>query len=73
MTSWLTTLGGIMAAIGLVGTQVSEVPPDYKWVFVVLAAAGTLLTGASAKDARVHSTDDEVAVATAKEGKVETK
>jgi len=64
MNNWKTTLGGICAAIGVAGLQVPAVPDNWKWVFAVLAAAGPLLIGASAKDFNTHSTDKEVAKAT---------
>jgi hypothetical protein len=69
MDSWKmnnikTTIGGILAAIGIAGSQVPQVPEEYRWIFALLGAAGTGLIGLTAKDYNVHSTANEVQTAT---------
>ena len=66
MVNWLTTLGGVLAAMGSAGATLA--PEEWRWVFAVFfAPAGLILLGASAKDARTHSTAEEVHAATVKE------
>ena len=69
MVNWLTTLCGILTAIGVAGAGIPActpemtavcMPAEYKWIFAVLAGLGAVSLGAAAKDARVHSTIDEV-------------
>ena len=64
MTNWKTTLAGILLAIGTAGTQVPNVPDDFKWIFAVMASAGAIMLGLAAKDYTTHSTVDEVNKAT---------
>lgn len=64
MENWKTTLGGILAAIGIAGSQVPAVPEKYRWPFAVAGAVGVALVGATAKDFTTHSTVKEVQKAT---------
>jgi hypothetical protein len=47
-TSWKTTLGGIITAIGTLLTQMND--PTMKLIGGVMAAVGALLLGLAAKD-----------------------
>jgi hypothetical protein len=59
-----TTIGGILAALGIAGSQIPAIPEKYRWIPALLGAAGTVLLGATAKDFNTHSTVKEVEVAT---------
>lgn len=50
MASWKTTLGGILSAAGLL---VAQVPGKYSAWGNIIAAAGILLVGTTAKDSNV--------------------
>lgn len=67
MVNWITTIGGLLLAFGLGANQVADIPQEYRWIFALMAAAGAIVLGGGAKDARVHSTADEVNVATRKQ------
>lgn len=51
MTSWKTSLGGVLASIGAVMTTMTTEP--YHTIGVCLAAVGALLLGVAAKDFNV--------------------
>jgi hypothetical protein len=53
MKSWKTTLGGLLSSLGLLGTQHPD--PAVAKFGAALAAFGTLLTGAAARDNGVSS------------------
>ena len=53
MTSWKTTVGGILLGVGVPLSTAGE--GIYKTVGVILAAAGGLLVGISARDNNVKS------------------
>ena len=54
--SWKTSLGGILAAIGLSMTAMTD--PTIKLIGTILAAVGAFLTGQSARDNK--KTSEEV-------------
>ena len=64
LENWKTSLGGILAAIGIAGSQVLTVPEQYHWLFAVAGAIGAGLLGVTAKDFTTHSTAKEVEKAT---------
>lgn len=51
MRNWKTTLGGLLSALGLGMSAMQD--PTMHTVGIALAAIGTLLTGAGAKDHNV--------------------
>jgi hypothetical protein len=53
MTSWKTTLGGIVSALGLALSQLED--PIYKSIGVILNGIGLLLLGIAARDNKVSS------------------
>ena len=73
MKSWITTLGGMISATGAMLVAMDAVPEEYKWIGPSLLGLGSLILGASAKDARVHSTEKEVAEATIEKVAIEEK
>ncbi len=61
-TSWKTTVGGILCAIGtaIVGANVAldlVTPPLVLWVGYLMSALGPVLLGASARDGDKSSQD----------------
>lgn len=63
MKNWITTVGGVLAAVGTIASQ--AVPAPYSWIPALIAAIGSAMIGGGAKDFNVHSTSDEVRTATA--------
>lgn len=62
--NWLTTLGGIIAALGgLFGLLPKSVDVDPAWGSFV-AAVGAAIVGVGAKSFNVHSTHDEMTKST---------
>jgi hypothetical protein len=61
-TSWKTTIGGIMSAIGtaIIGANVAldlVTPPTLLWIGYLMSALGPVLLGVSARDANKSSSD----------------
>jgi hypothetical protein len=69
MESWKTTLGGLLLAVGTAALG-APIPEKYRWAPGVVSAIGGALLGMTAKDYNVHSTANEVQIATV-EKKVE--
>ena len=63
MKNWITTVGGILAAVGTIASQ-APIPAPYKFIPALIAALGTAMIGGGAKDFNVHSTAEEVNKAT---------
>lgn len=63
MNNYLTTIGGLLAAIGLALTA-TPLPPGWAIAPPIIAAIGTAIVGFTAKDFNSHSTSDEVKQAT---------
>lgn len=63
MENWKTTIGGIMTALGMIGLIA---PEPVRRIFVIIGSIGAVMTGASAKDKDVHSTQPQVDAATEK-------
>ena len=65
--NWLTTLGGLLAGIPILVIN-SGLALTVQWTHIlsIVGGVGTLLIGLAAKDAGTHSTQAQVAQATAK-------
>ncbi len=64
-TSWKTTIGGLLSAVGtaIVGASVAldlVTPPALLWVGYLMSAVGPVLLGTSARDANKSSQDHGV-------------
>ena len=73
MNNYLTTIGGILAAIGIAASQVPSIPEEYRWIPALLGAAGAVMLGGTAKDFNTHSTVKEVETATVEKKEAEGK
>lgn len=64
LENYRTSVSGLMLAIGMAIATVPGVPEKYHWIGGILAAVGSAGLGLSAKDAKTHSTLEQVEKAT---------
>ena len=66
MQNYLTTIGGLLAGLPILIVNSGIVlTPKWQQVLAIIGGLGTLLIGLAAKDFTTHSTQQQVAVATA--------